>query len=210
VEVNHGPFLIDNNLLLSPTALFDMSQGAAYVHNLFAGRIAQRPELRRETPFHKAHSTEVAGLVNIKGGDDRFYNNLFIHPAGLDGYDKAKLPVQTGGNVYYNGAKPHANEENYLAKAEFDPQIKVVQRDDSVFLHITLDDAFHTLDNPLVTTALLGRAKISEAAYENPDGTPLKINTDYFGKKRSEANPCPGPFADPQEGRLTLNVWQSP
>jgi len=207
VEVNHGPFLIDNNLFLSRTALFDMSQGGAYVHNLFAGRIVQHPELRRETPFHKRHSTEVAGLVNIKGGDDRFYNNVFVHPAGLDGYDKAKLPMQIQGNVYYNGAKPHANEENYLAKAEFDPQIKVVQRDNSVFLHITLDDSLRNLDTPLVTTALLGRAKMSKAAYENPDGTPLRINTDYFGEKRSEVNPSAGPFENPGEGRLTLKVW---
>ncbi|MCH8118750.1 MAG: right-handed parallel beta-helix repeat-containing protein [Planctomycetes bacterium] len=207
MEVNHGPFLIDNNLFLSGRSLFDMSQGGAYVHNLFAGRIVLRPELRRETPFQKAHSTEVAGLRNIQGGDDRFYNNLVIQPGGLNGYDKATLPVQMEGNVYYNGAKPYFKETNYLEKAEFNPEIKVVEEGDSVFLHITLDDSFHALDNPLVTTSLLGRAKMANAAYENPDGTPLKIDTDYFGKKRSEANPSAGPFENPGEGKLTLKVW---
>lgn len=207
MEVNHGPFLVDNNLFLSGRSLLDISQGGAYVHNLFAGRIVLRTELRRETPFHKAHSTEVAGLRNIQGGDDRFYNNLVIQPGGLDGYDKATLPMQIEGNVYYNGAKPCLKETNYLKKAEFDPEIKVVEEGDSVFLHITLDDSFHALDNPLVTTAFLGRAKMPNAAYENPDGTPLKINTDYFGKKRSEANPSAGPFENPGEGKLTLKVW---
>jgi alpha-N-arabinofuranosidase len=207
VEVNHGPFLIDNNLFLSGRSLFDMSQGGAYVHNLFAGRIVLRPELRRSTPFHKAHCTEVAGLRNIQGGDDRFYNNLVIQPGGLDGYDKATLPVQIEGNVYYNGAKPYLKETNCLEKAEFNPEVKVVEEGDSVFLHITLDDSFHALDNPLVTTALLGRAKMPNAAYENPDGTPLKIDTDYFGEKRSEANPSAGPFENPGEGKLTLKVW---
>ncbi len=207
MEVNHGPFLIDNNLFLSDRSLFDMSQGGAYVHNLFAGRIQLRPELRRSTPFHKAHCTEVAGLRNIRGGDDRFYNNLVIKPGGLDGYDKAALPVQIEGNVYYNGAKPCFKETNYLEKADFNPELKVVEEGDSVFLHITLDDSFHALDNRLVTTALLGRAKMPNAAYENPDGTPLKINTDYFGKKRSEANPSAGPFENPGEGKLTLKVW---
>jgi len=207
VEVNHGPFLIDNNLFLSDRSLFDMSQGGAYVHNLFAGRIQLRPELRRETPFHKAHSTEVAGLRNIRGGDDRFYNNLVIKPGGLDGYDKAALPVQIEGNVYYNGARPCFKETNYLEKADFNPELKVVEQSDSVFLHITLDDSFHALDKRLVTTALLGRAKMPNAAYENPDGTTLKINTDYFGKKRSEANPSAGPFENPGEGKLTLKVW---
>lgn len=207
VEVNHGPFLVDNNLFLSGRSLFDMSEGGAYVHNLFVGRIELRPELRRSTPFHKAHCTEVAGLRNIQGGDDRFYNNLVIQPGGLDGYDKATLPVQMEGNVYYNGAKPYFKETNYLEKAEFNPEVKVVEESDSVFLHITLDDSFHALDNPLVTTAFLGRAKMANAAYENPDGTPLKINTDYFGKKRNEANPSAGPFENPEEGKLTLKVW---
>ncbi len=207
MEVNHGPFLIDNNLFLSGRSLFDMSQGGAYVHNLFAGSIEPRPELRRSTPFHKAHSTEVAGLRNIQGGDDRFYNNLIIQPGGLDGYDKATLPMQIEGNVYYNGAKPYFKETNYLEKAVFNPEVKVIEEGDSVFLHIMLDDSWHALDNPLVTTALLGRAKIPNAAYENPDGTPLKINTDYFGKKRREANPSAGPFENPGEGKLTLKVW---
>jgi hypothetical protein len=207
MEVNHGPFLIDNNLFLSRRSLFDMSQGGAYVHNLFAGRIVLRPELRRSTPFHTAHSTEVAGLRNIQGGDDRFYNNLVIHPGGLDGYDKATLPVQIEGNVYYNGAKPYFKETNCLEKAEFDPEFKLVGQGDSVFLHITLDDSWRVLDNPLVTTALLGRAKMPKAAYENPDGTPLKIDTDYFGKKRRKANPSAGPFESPGKGKLALKVW---
>ena len=207
VEVNHGPFLIDNNLFLSGRSLFDMSQGGAYVHNLFAGRIVLRPELSRETPFHPPHSTKVAGLRNIQGGDDRFYNNLVIRPGGLDGYDKAALPVQIEGNVYYNGAKPCLKETNRLEKAEFNPEVKVVEEGDSVFLHITLDDSCHALDNPLVTTSLLGRAKMPNAAYENPDGTPLKIDTDYFGKKRNEADPFAGPFENPGEGKLTLKVW---
>ena len=207
VEVNHGPFLIDNNIFLSGRSLFDMSQGGAYVHNLFAGSILHRPELSRETPFHPPHSTKVAGLQNIPGGDDRFYNNLVIQPGGLDGYDKATLPVRIEGNVYYNGAKPCIKETHCLEKAEFNPEVKVVEEGDSVFLHITLDDSLYALDNPLVTTSLLGRAKMANAAYENPDGTPLKINTDYFGKKRSEADPSAGPFENPGEGKLTLKVW---
>jgi hypothetical protein len=206
VEVNHGPFLVDNNLFLSGRSLFDMSQGGAYVHNLFVGQIVQRPELRRETPFHPPHSTKVAGLRKIQGGDDRFYNNIFI-TGGLEAYDKAALPVQAQGNVYYNGAKPCDKGTKHVVKPNFNPQIKIVEEVDGVFLRITLDDSFRALDNPLVTTSLLGRAEISNAAYENPDGTPLKIDTDYFGKKRDETNPSAGPFEKPGEGKLALKVW---
>jgi len=207
MEVNHGPFLIDNNIFLSDRSLFDMSEGGAYVHNLFAGRITHRPELGRETPYHPPHSTKVAGLQKIQGGDDRFYNNLIIQPGGLDGYDKATLPVQIEGNIYYHGAKPSGKESKRIVKPQFDPDVKIVDKDDNVFLHITLDDSCRALDKPLVTTALLGRARIPDAVYENPDGTPLKIDTDYFGKKRNQANPSAGPFENPGEGKLTLKVW---
>jgi alpha-N-arabinofuranosidase len=206
VEVDHGPFLVDNNLFLSNRSLLDMSEGGAYVHNLFAGQIVQRPELNRETPFHPPHSTKVAGLQKIQGGDDRFYNNIFT-AGGLDAYDKAALPMQVEGNIYYHGAKPCAKETNHVVEPNFNPEIKIVEENDSMFLYITLDDSLRALDNPLVTTSLLGRAKIPNAAYENPDGTPLKINTDYFGKKRDETNPTAGPFESPGEGKLKLKVW---
>jgi alpha-N-arabinofuranosidase len=207
VEVDHGPFLVDNNIFLSNRSLFDMSEGGAYVHNLFAGHIGHRPELGRETPFHPPHSTKVAGLRKIEGGDDRFYNNLIVQPGSLDGYDKATLPSQIEGNVYYKDAKPYKKETNNLVKAEFDLNIRLVEEGMNVYLQITLDDSYRALDNPLVTTALLGRAKIPDAAYENPDGTPLKVDTDYFGKKRNEADPSAGPFENPGEGKLMLKVW---
>jgi len=50
VEVNHGPFLIENNILLSETSISDHSEGGAFVHNLVAVNIGLRPQ-SRETPF---------------------------------------------------------------------------------------------------------------------------------------------------------------
>ncbi|MCL1900599.1 MAG: right-handed parallel beta-helix repeat-containing protein, partial [Promicromonosporaceae bacterium] len=47
VEVCHGPYLLDSNLFLSPWAVKDMSTGGAYVHNYFAGRIANCTEHQR-------------------------------------------------------------------------------------------------------------------------------------------------------------------
>src|SRR5581483_9565198 len=78
VEVNHGPFIVDNNLFLSPASLLDVSEGGAYLHNLFMGTIVSAPEPFRQTPYHPAHSTALAGLASVKGGDCRFYNNLFV------------------------------------------------------------------------------------------------------------------------------------
>ena len=51
----------------------------------------------------------------------------------------------------------------------------------------------------------LGNAAIPNLPYEQPDGTPLRVDTDYFGKVRNEANPTPGPFENPGQGKL--KVW---
>ncbi|MCX8038110.1 MAG: carbohydrate-binding protein [Candidatus Sumerlaeia bacterium] len=214
VEVNHGPFLVDNNIFLSGLSLLDMSEGGAYAHNLFAGRILSRPELRRDTPYHPAHSTVVAGLVNTKGGDNRFYNNIFFGPVGakaadygLATYDAREYPLHPGGNVYYGSARPYAKETDATVVPDVEPKPEVVEKDDSVVLRLTLGPAPTKAATVLVTTERLGKAKIPNLAYENPDGSPVRINTDYFSKKRNETRPSPGPFEGPAEGRLELKVW---
>lgn len=196
VEVNHGPFVVDNNVFLSATSLLDVSEGGAYAHNLFAGRIVAHPELRRDTPYHPAHSTVVAGLVNVKGGDNRFYNNIFVgqsaKPAGygLAPYDAREFPLFTGGNVYYNGAKPYAKEADPAVQPIFEPKLKLVDN----MLELSLDAAVQKAKTARVTTNKLGTARISKLPYQNPNGSPLVIDTDFFGKPRSATNPTPGPF----------------
>jgi alpha-N-arabinofuranosidase len=207
VEVNHGPFLVDNNIFLSPMTLLDVSQGGAYAHNLIAGTIRVHAFDSRLTPFLKAHSTELAGFHNNPCGDDRFYNNLLVSRGDLSKYDTARLPMYMDGNVYLKGTRPCKHEATPVLKPEFDPALKLVEKMGSNTLEITLDRSWAgQRPRQLVTTARLGKAAISGLSYENSDGTPFKIDSDYFGKPRDEANPTAGPFENPGAGRLTLNV----
>jgi alpha-N-arabinofuranosidase len=209
VEVDHGPFLVDNNLFLSPTSLLVVSQGGAYVHNLIAGGMALNPFDGRMTPFHKAHSTEIAGLHDNPCGDDRFYNNLLAQRGNLSPYDAARLPVWMDGNVFLQGAKPSKHETNPLVKPEFDPAVKLLEKADGWYLDIRFDRAWAAeRTRKLATSELLGKAAIPGLPYEQPDGTPIRVDTDYFGKQRSEANPTPGPFENPGQGDLALKVWE--
>ena len=221
-EVNHGPYLVANNIFLSETALESWSEGGAYVHNLFVGFIKNRPSTR-PTPFHKPHSTQLAGLKNIVNGDERFYNNIFIAreaeiPAntnpndwrktgyGLDIFQNTELPMFVDGNVYLNGAKAYPEEKNMLALPDTDPGIKLVQTQNGSFLNITMPDVAQ-LKTELVTTQLLGKAVIPGAAYENADGSPLSVDADYFGKARNQKNPTAGPFEALSAGAHELKVW---
>lgn len=226
LEVNHGPFLVDNNVFLSAVTLRDVSEGGAYAHNLTMGKFVWRAEQSRSTPYHKAHSTALAGLSKTPGGDDRFYNNILCAPSpeaaratkpapnplmitgyGLCVYDIKALPLQAGGNLYYNGAQPSVSEKSPVVESETDPKIRVEEQGDSVYLHLTLGPGMKKAARTLVTSELLGKAARTGLAYENADGSRLVITTDYFGKKRSETKPSAGPFEDPGTGELRLKVW---
>jgi len=86
VEVSHGPYVVDHNILASSVSLEDFSQGGAYVANLFLGSIRLETVLDRATPYHPPHSTAVAGYAVILGGDDRFIGNVFTDGHGGEPY----------------------------------------------------------------------------------------------------------------------------
>ncbi|MHC4208029.1 MAG: right-handed parallel beta-helix repeat-containing protein, partial [Planctomycetota bacterium] len=206
VEVNHGPFLVENNILLSEIGILVNSQGAAYVHNLIAGRIHVAVGERRQTPYLKAHATDVAGLHGNASGDERYYNNIFVN-GGLEGYDKAVLPVFMGHNVFFKGAKPSKHEANPLVLINANPGLKLLEKEDGFYLEMSLGKACARQQCPLITTELLGETETPALPYEQPDGSPYRIDTDYFGKKRDETNPSVGPIENPGEGKLRLKVW---
>jgi hypothetical protein len=226
VEVNHGPFLVDHNLFLSGNGLNDISHGGAFAHNLFAGRIIAWPN-KRTTPYHRAHSTELAGMHDLPGGDHRFHNNILASPGrpvpwptkipkhlnvqhyfGLATYDAAKLPVYMAGNVFLGRAEPSKHEKSPLVVPKFDPGIKLQEKSDGWWLEMALDPLWISKQKRnIVTTETLGKAKIPDAPFEKPDSTPYRLDTDYFGKKRNKANPAPGPFEFSGKNKIRLKVW---
>jgi alpha-N-arabinofuranosidase len=208
VEVDHGPFLVDNNIFLSPMTLLVDSQGGAFVHNLIAGGLRLNPYDRRLTPFHQPHSTAVAGMHDNPCGDNRYYNNLFMGGSDWTAYDKARLPVSMEGNVFLHYAKPSHQEQDPLVMPEFDPALKLDQQPDEFTLEVRLDKAWAAQrTRKLVTTERLGKAIIPQLPYERPDGSPIRIDRDYFGNARTQTNPLPGPFEPAEGGMLRLKVW---
>jgi alpha-N-arabinofuranosidase len=206
VEVNHGPFLVDNNLFLSEKGLLVNSQGGAYVHNLIAGRVHVLTGEGRRTPHLKAHSTVVLGLAPNLSGDERYYNNIFIN-GGLAEYDPVKLPTFMAGNVFLRGATPSTHEPDPLVLPKVDPGLELIEKPDGLYFRITVDQAWAGVPCPWVTTDLLGKAKTPGLPYEKPDGSPYHIYTDYHGLKRNGAHPSVGPLSFAESGKLMLKVW---
>jgi len=207
-EVNHGPFLVANNILLSPVSQLMVSQGGAYAHNLIGGGLHLIPFDSRETPFHRPHSTEVVRLHNNPCGDMRYHNNILFDRGDLSPYDSATLPVQLSGNVFLKGAKPCRQESAPLVRPDYDPQVRLIQRGDEWHMAFRFDPGWRTAQpRVLVTTELLGLARIPGVPFENRDGSPLRIDTDYLGARRNSRSPFPGPFEIGSGGAGTVRVW---
>jgi len=206
LEVNHGPYLIDNNIMLSATSVWDWSQGGAFAHNLFGGSIERVVDGSRETPFHEPHSTTMKGLHNTLGGDNRYYNNVFLR-SGLQIYDNAALAMTAGGNVYFGEAQPLAGEENPLLIPDFAAQASVQQKDGEFQLSLNLPDITEEAGTMLVTTELLGTFHITELPFLNRDGSPVTIDTDFNGAKRESSKPTPGPFEGVKSGEQQIKLW---
>jgi len=206
-EVDHGPFLVANNLFLSPRAYLANSQGAAFAHNLVTGSLQILPDDRR-TPYMKPHATDQIGLHDNPVGDVRWINNILAKGVELFGYNAAGKgwECHMTGNVFAKGAWGSRFDKDALNAPVFDVGAKLVQKADGWYLSLVTDAKWkQAVKRPLVTTALLGKAKIAQQEYTLADGSPMAVDTDYLGAKRDAANPFPGPFENPVVGEV--KVW---
>ena len=224
VEVSHGPSLVDHNVFGSKYSLLNDAQGFAYVRNLFAGKIELRASKDRATPYHAPHSTDVTGFSAMFGGDDRYYQNIFIggrtpdvvgttvfdgfttsleeyiqavdanQPCDHSEFFKVNQPVYVAGNVYLNNAKAFYKENEKLDKPDFDAKFAIEEENGKVYINVTMPDGFESFLSASHDTHTLGRVRIVDADFEDFDGGVVKLNRDYFDVE-SIGNSVAGPFA---------------
>ncbi|CAI9390524.1 MULTISPECIES: right-handed parallel beta-helix repeat-containing protein [Bacillaceae] len=235
VEVSSGPYIVDHNILTADYALDNHAQGGAYINNLIRGKMVHRKMLDRATPYHFPHSTEVAGFAVTYGGDDRFYNNIFVGDETLEGvgtshyngytasleeyietvhqeegdhesFNKVEQPVYIKRNAYLNGARPFEREEEKLVEDTFNPSLKIVEEGTEVYLSIELPENYESILGEVQTTQTLERVRIVDANFENPDGSEVAVDTDYLGELRQERSVL-GPISTLKKGKNYVKVW---
>ncbi|GAE26874.1 hypothetical protein JCM9140_2979 [Halalkalibacter wakoensis JCM 9140] len=250
VEVSSGPYIVDNNILTADYALDNHAQGGAYINNLIRGKMVHKEMLDRATPYHVPHSTEVAGFAPVYGGDDRFYNNIFIgddtikttglktilpteitneyvgtihfkgYTTSLEEYieivnqedgdhhrfHQIGQPVYINRNAYYNGAESFERETERVIANDFNPEINIIEEGNAVYLSIELPEDFESLLGDIHSTKTLGKARIVDADFENPDGSEVVVDKDLLGEQREEKSVL-GPIANLQAGKNYIKVW---
>jgi alpha-N-arabinofuranosidase len=116
--------------------------------------------------------------------------------------------MRMNGNVYLDGARPSKFDGQAVIKPGVDPGLRMETKSGGEYLKVKYKKTWTSgASRELVTSASLGKAAIPDLPYEQPDGAPLRIDTDYFGKSRDESNPTPGPFERPGFGDLNLKLW---
>jgi len=235
VEVSHGPYIVDHNILTSDYALDNVSQGGAYINNLIAGKMNHWKVLNRSTQYHLPHSTKIAGFSLIYGGDDRFYNNIFVGALGLEGvgtshYNKCttsleeyietvnrtpgdleeflpvEQPVYINNNAYFGSAEPFDRELDNLVNHSFNPKFTIVDEGDAVYLSCDLPNNFLDILGEVHSTTTLTRVRIVDAEFENPDGSDVVLDSDFFDELKGEKSPI-GPIARLNKGKNYIKIW---
>ncbi len=129
----------------------------------------------------------------------------FTKPADMMKLETAHfghLPVWSEGNVYLAGAKAWKHEVNGLVKE--DPvKVDLVEKDGKYYLDTNVYELLDGFTGRMVNTGILGKAFEPEQPFENPDGTPIQFDADYFGSHRG-VDVVPGPFADSADAKKSL------
>ena len=104
------------------------------------------------------------------------------------------LPVRAQGNVYFGGAKAWKKEEGAYVDDSFEVRLELSCKDDALTLDTNIFDYVPDCSAGIIDTEKMGEAFEPEQRYENPDGSEIVLDSDYFGDAFGE-KPAVGPFA---------------
>jgi hypothetical protein len=117
-------------------------------------------------------------------------------------YHFGHLPVWVDGNAYFGGATVCKHEQHKLASKK-KVKVDLTEKDGKWQLDTNVYELLKDFRCGIVTSDLLGKAFEPEERFENPDGTEIVFDRDYFGDHRG-TEALPGPFADKESSGKEL------
>lgn len=130
----------------------------------------------------------------------------FTRPADMKKLETAHfghLPVWSEGNVYLAGAKAWKHEKNGLTENRNPVTVELEEKDGQYYLNTNLYEIVADFSDRMIDTDVLGMAFEPEQPFENPDGTKIRFDRDYFGNHRG-IRVVPGPFASEDDAKKVL------
>jgi len=202
LEMNHGPCLVDNNILVGPNVRSN-SEATVFAHNLFVDcGYDYNPDTKRRSRYYKPHTRIENGRKSGTAQDEMWFNNIFIR-RGLDNVKNAP-GYRSDYNVFLEGAKKSSfGDEHSLV----DPMVTGFTHEDhplGVSIKFSVNDVPSRLKGPLVDAKLVGVFSTVGQTIEDRYGNSLKVDTDIHGQKFTRS--VAGPLANIKQGKNTL-TW---
>ena len=113
------------------------------------------------------------------------------------------LPVWVEGNAYFNGATVCKHEKHKLSDKRSKVTVILEEKDGKYSLKTNVYSKLKDFTDGIICTETLGQAFEPEQRFENPDGTDIIFNKDYFGNHRGTKT-IPGPFASAEDAEKIL------
>ena len=174
-------------------------------NNIFVQQYPADPD---KQPTDPDYTTVGTAPFDIFPSYDEWISNFMMDREpdmdALAPYHFGHLPVWIDGNAYLNGATVSKHDQHAFT---WDPAttvcVKLVQEDGIVRLDSNLWSLLKETSTGLISSDTLGQAFEPEQRFENPDGSDILFDRDYFGDHRGLST-IPGPFADPETAGRTL------
>jgi len=149
-------------------------------------------------PTSADHQIAGTGPFDIFPSYDEWYGHFMDgdepNMGPLAEYHFGHLPVWVDGNAYFNGASVSKHEKHGYINADAKVTVSLLEQDGKWTLKTNVYDFLGDFTDAVLTSDALGRAFEPEERFENPDGTDIIFDRDYFGSHRG-VDTLPGPFA---------------
>jgi hypothetical protein len=112
-----------------------------------------------------------------------------------------KLPVWINGNAYFGGAQSWKHEKDRFLGG--DAYARLIEKEGRLYLDTNVYALLDGWSSDLIDSDTLGEAFEPSQRFENPDGSAIVFDRDYFGNHRA-LSAAPGPFADAEAAKRPL------
>ncbi len=202
LEMNHGPTVVDNNVLIGQ-ATRSNSEATVFAHNLLVDCPYQyNPDVNRRSGYFQPHTTKTVGRKTGTARDGKWYNNIFVR-RGLERVRTAP-GYASDYNVFLEGAKKSSFGDRNSAVDPYVTGLAIKDRPLGTTITFSIGDAPLRVKGPQVNAELVGVFPTVGQTIEDRHGNPITIDTDVNGKKFSR--PIPGPLANLKAGKNTI-TW---
>ncbi len=202
LEMNHGPSLVDNNVLIGKS-IRSNSEATVFAHNLFVDcGYEYRSDTKRQSAYFNPHTTQTIGKKSGTAQDEKWFYNIFVRH-GLDQVEMASGNVSDY-NVFLEGAqKSSFGDRNGIVDSHI-PGLTIEGHPRGAAITFSINEAPFSVKGPQVNDELVGIFSTVGQTIEDRFGNAITVNADLNGKRFSR--PIAGPISDLKPGTNTI-AW---